>query len=101
MTELKFKSEMKKTGKRSGVHRQVMDGLETPVNRQVYMVWYAYAQYLKKNGLVIKREKRKKNFEEHKTGYTTNGNIHLPGGMLSERRIHKSNRGDCLRSMPI
>ena len=61
MSGFKFKSE-KKTGKRSGVHRQVMDGLEIPVNRQVYMVWYAYAQYLKTNGLVIKREKRTKNF---------------------------------------
>ena len=61
MSVFKFKSE-KKTGKRSGVHRQVMDGLEIPVNRQVYMVWYAYAQYLKTNGLVIKREKRTKNF---------------------------------------
>lgn len=61
MSGFKFKSQ-KKTGKRSGVHQQVMDGLEIPVNRQVYMVWYAYAQYLKKNGLVIKREDRKKDF---------------------------------------
>ncbi len=62
MTEFKFKSEKKKTGKRSGVHRRVMDGLEIPFNRQVYVVWYAYAQYLKKNDLVIKRDKRTKNF---------------------------------------
>ncbi len=61
MSGFKFKSQ-KKTGKRSGVHQQVMDGLEIPVNRQVYMVWYAYAQYLKKNGLVIKREDKKKDF---------------------------------------
>jgi hypothetical protein len=64
MSGFKFKSQ-KKTGKRSGVHQQVKDGLEIPVNRQVYMVWYAYAQYLKKNGLVIKRNKprlKKKNF---------------------------------------
>jgi hypothetical protein len=57
MSGFKFKYQ-----KRSGVHQQVKDGLEIPVNRQVYMVWYAYSQYLKKNGLVIKREDRKKNF---------------------------------------
>ena len=51
---LKFKSESKK-GKRSGVHRRVKDGLQIPVNRQVYMVWYAYAQFLNKSGTLNKK----------------------------------------------
>ena len=46
---LKYKSESK-TGKRSGIHRRVMDGLEIPTNKQIYLVWYAYSQYLHKNG---------------------------------------------------
>ena len=51
---LKFKSEGKK-GKRSGIHRRVKDGLQIPVNRQVYMVWYAYAQFLNKSGTLNKK----------------------------------------------
>lgn len=51
---LKFKSEGK-TGKRSGIHRRVKDGLEIPVNRQVYMVWYAYAQFLNNSGTLNKK----------------------------------------------
>ena len=51
---LKFKSEGR-TGKRSGIHRRVKDGLEIPVNRQVYMVWYAYAQFLNKSGTLNKK----------------------------------------------
>ena len=51
---LKFKSEGKK-GKRSGIHRRVKDGLEIPVNRQVYLVWYAYAQFLNKSGTLNKK----------------------------------------------
>jgi hypothetical protein len=51
---LKFKSESK-TGKRSGIHRRVKDGLEIPVNRQVYVVWYAYAQFLNKSGTLNKK----------------------------------------------
>ena len=51
---LKFKSERKK-GKRSGIHRRVKDGLQIPVNRQVYMVWYAYAQFLNKSGTLNKK----------------------------------------------
>lgn len=51
---LKFKSEGKK-GKRSGIHRRVKDGLQIPVNRQVYMVWYAYAQFLNKSGILNKK----------------------------------------------
>ena len=45
--------------------RRVRDGLEIPYHKEVYLLWYAYAQYLKKNGLVIKRNKprlKKKNF---------------------------------------
>ena len=51
---LKFKSEGKK-GKRSGIHRRVKDGLQIPVNRQVYLVWYAYAQFLNKSGILNKK----------------------------------------------
>jgi hypothetical protein len=51
---LKFKSESKK-GKRSGVHRRVKDGLQIPVNRQVYLVWYAYTQFLNKSGILNKK----------------------------------------------
>ena len=51
---LKFKSESKK-GKRSGIHRRVKDGLQIPVNRQVYLVWYAYAQFLNKSGTLNKK----------------------------------------------
>ena len=51
---LKFKSEGKK-GKRSGIHRRVKDGLQIPVNRQVYLVWYAYAQFLNKSGTLNKK----------------------------------------------
>ena len=51
---LKFKSESK-TGKRSGIHRRVKDGLEIPVNRQVYLVWYAFAQFLNKSGTLNKK----------------------------------------------
>ena len=51
---LKFKSEGR-TGKRSGIHRRVKDGLEIPVNKQVYLVWYAYAQFLNKNGTLNKK----------------------------------------------
>ena len=51
---LKFKSESKK-GKRSGVHRRVKDGLQIPVNRQVYLVWYAYTQFLNKSGTLNKK----------------------------------------------
>ena len=51
---LKFKSEGGE-GKRSGIHRRVKDGLQIPVNRQVYVVWYAYAQFLNKSGTLNKK----------------------------------------------
>ena len=51
---LKFKSESKK-GKRSGIHRRVKDGLQIPVNRQVYLVWYAFSQFLNKSGTLNKK----------------------------------------------
>ena len=51
---LKYKSESK-TGKRSGIHRRVMDGLEIPTNKQIYLVWYAFSQYLHKNGKLSKK----------------------------------------------
>ena len=51
---LKFKSEGKK-GKRSGIHRRVKDGLQIPFNKQVYLCWYAYAQFLNKSGTLNKK----------------------------------------------
>jgi hypothetical protein len=50
---LKFKSEGK-TGKRSGIHRRVKGGLEIPFNKQVYLVWYSYSQFLHNKGKLSK-----------------------------------------------
>jgi hypothetical protein len=50
---LKFKSEGK-TGKRSGIHRRVKEGLEIPFNKQVYLVWYSFSQFLHNKGKLSK-----------------------------------------------
>ena len=47
---LKHKSERK-----SGIYRRVKDGLQIPFNKPVYMVWYAYAQFLNKSGTLNKK----------------------------------------------
>ncbi len=47
---LKHKSERK-----SGIYRRVKDGLQIPVNKPVYMVWYAFAQFLNKSGTLNKK----------------------------------------------
>jgi hypothetical protein len=47
--------------------RRVRDGLEIPYHKDIYLLWYAYAQYLNTHGLVIERnpigaKPKKKNF---------------------------------------
>jgi hypothetical protein len=47
--------------------RRVRDGLEIPYHREVYLLWYAYSQYLNTHGLVVERKPqgakpKKKNF---------------------------------------
>lgn len=41
LSEFKFKTERK-----SGIHRRVRDGLEIKHNKNVYLCWYGYVQYL-------------------------------------------------------
>jgi hypothetical protein len=47
--------------------RRVKDGLEIPFHKDIYLLWYAYSQYVNTNGLIVKREPigykiKKKNF---------------------------------------